>query len=78
MELLPGAGTGGGASSAGNSRANKAGTIKKLAECGTRATLNGRVGEYVATGLTAVWSGCAWQQEWLAGIIEEPHCCAIF
>jgi hypothetical protein len=38
-----------------------------------------RVGEEAGTGLTA-FSRCpgCWQQEWLAGIAVESHCCAIF
>lgn len=73
MELQPDGGPGGDASCAAISSADPAGITIGSAVCGTSATLNGRVAEYVAIGLTAVWSGCAWQQVWLAGIIEEPH-----
>ena len=52
--------------------------MSRMDICGTMATSNGRVGEYVVTGLTAVSCRCPWQQEWLEGIIDDPHSCAIF
>lgn len=73
MERQPDGGPGGDASSAEISSANTPGIIIGPAVCGTSAALNGRVAEYVLAGLTAVWSGCAWQQVWLAGIMAEPH-----
>ncbi len=62
MERQPDGGPGGDASSAEVSSANTPGIVIAPAVYGASATLNGRVGEYVLTGLTAVGSGCAWQQ----------------
>jgi len=63
MELQLGDASGGGAF-----RADEAGrmgslAISKTAVCGMIATSNGRVGEYVGTGLTAPSRSCPWQQE---------------
>ena len=52
--------------------------MRRIDTCGTIAASNGRVEEYVVTELTAVSCWCPWQQEWLEGIIVDPHSCAIF
>lgn len=63
MELQPGDASGGGAPNA--AKVGRMGSLatRTTAVCGTIATSNGRVGEYVGTGLTAVSRWWPWQQE---------------
>jgi hypothetical protein len=63
MELQPGDASGGGASSAAKVGRMGSLAISRTAICGMIATSNGRVGEYVGTGLTAPSRSCPRQQE---------------
>ena len=54
MELLPGDNSGGGVSKAGTWSETDGLEMSRVEIWGTMATSNGRVGAYVATGLTAV------------------------